>query len=79
MRVEPSEGAWSEPQTAVVLAGATGASGPSVSTCCSFINFFTSTENAGRYLRDNPTLRGEILSIPEATEAGRLIFGELLN
>lgn len=79
VRVEPGERVWSEPQTAVVLAGATGASGPSVSTCCSFINFFTSAENAGRYLRDNPTLRGQILSIPEATEAGRLIFGELLQ
>jgi hypothetical protein len=79
VRVDPGEGVWSEPRTAVVLCGATGASGPSAATCCSFVNFFSSVENAGRYLRANPALRGQILSIPEAAETGRLIFGELLN
>jgi hypothetical protein len=79
VRIEPGEGVWSEPQHAVVLAGATDASGPSVATCCSFIDFFTSAENAGRYLRHHPALRGQIISISEATEAGRLIFGELLQ
>ena len=79
VRIEPGEGVWSEPQTAVVLAAATGASGPSVSTCCSFINFFVSAENARRYLAVNRTLRGETLSITEAVEAGRLIFGDLLQ
>jgi hypothetical protein len=79
VRIDPGDGAWWEPQPAVVLAGATGTSGPSVSTCCSFINFFASAESAGRYLRENPMLRGETLSIPEAVEAGRLIFGDLLE
>lgn len=79
VRIDPGDGVWWEPQTAVVLAGATGASGPSVTTCCSFINFFASPESAGRYLRENATLRGETLSITEAVEAGRLIFGDLLQ
>ncbi len=79
VRIDPDDGVWWEPQTAVVLAGATDASGPSVSTCCSFINFFASAESAGRYLRDNPTLRGDTLSIAKAVEAGRLIFGDLLE
>jgi hypothetical protein len=79
VRIDPGDGVWWEPQTAVVFAGATGASGPSVSTCCSFINFFASAESAGRYLHEHPVLRGETLSIPEAVEAGRLIFGDLLE
>lgn len=79
VRIDPGDGVWWEPQTAVVLAGATGASGPSVATCCSFINFFASPESAGRYLRENAALRGEMLSITEAVEAGRLIFGNLLE
>lgn len=79
VRIDPGDGVWWEPQTAVVLASATGASGPSVSTCCSFINFFASAESAGRYLREHPSLRGETLSITEAVEAGRLIFGDLLQ
>lgn len=79
VRIDPADGVWWEPQTAVVLAAATGASGPSVSTCCSFINFFASAESAGRYLGEKPALRGETLSITEAVEAGRLIFGDLLH
>ncbi len=79
VRIDPGDGVWWEPQTAVVLAGATGASGPSVATCCSFINFFASPESASRYLRENAALRGETLSISDAVEAGRLIFGDLLH
>lgn len=79
VRIDPGDGVWWEPETAVVFAGATGASGPSASTCCSFINFFASAESAGRYLRENPLVRGETLSIPEAVEAGELIFGDLLE
>jgi len=79
VRIDPGDGVRWEPQAAVVLAGATGASGPSASTCCSFINFFASAESAGRYLRENPALRGETLSIVEAVDAGRLIFGDLLE
>ncbi len=79
VRIDPGDGVWWEPQTAVVFAGATGASGPSASTCCSFINFFASAKSAGRYLRENPVVRGETLSIPEAVEAGELIFGDLLE
>lgn len=79
VRIDPGDGLWWEPRTAVVFAGATGASGPSVSTCCSFINFFAAPENASRYLREHPALNGESLSIADAVEAGRLIFGDLLE
>lgn len=79
VRVEPGEGVWSQPQGAVVFAGATGRSGPSVATCCSFINFFASAENAERYRREHPALRGGVLELAAAAEAGRLLFGDLLD
>jgi hypothetical protein len=79
VRIDPGDGVWWEPQPAVVLAEAIGASGPSVATCCSFINFFASAESASRYLREHAALRGETLSTTDAVEAGRLIFGDLLR
>lgn len=78
MRVEPGDGAWWEPDEAVVLAGAMAAKGPTSVTCCRFVNFFRSQGSAARYLRGHPALRGEILTLPEAIEAGRTVFGELL-
>ena len=34
---------------------------------------------AGRYARESPAVRGETFSIPEAVEAERRIFGDLLE
>jgi Alkylmercury lyase len=78
VRVSPAEGAWWEPESAVVLAGSGCASGPSYCGCCDVLNFFETTETAERYLREHDAVAGMPISIPEAIETGRAIFGEIL-
>ncbi len=68
-----------EPETAVVLAGSSSCEGPSYCGCCDVLNFFESTENAQRYLRENPNVQGMPISIPEAAAAGRAVFGAILE
>lgn len=77
-RVSPGEGLWWEPEEAVVLAAGKGSSGPAASSCCAFVNFFASRESAERYQREHAELRGAILPLPDAAEAGRIVFGDLL-
>lgn len=79
VRIDPAgETTW-EPESAVVVAGATGMSGPSAETCCQFMDFFSSEDNARRYLREHPELRGDVLGMRRAIDAGRTIFGGLLD
>lgn len=67
---------WS-PAEAVVLAASSGSG--CVSGCaCPHINLFASKTAAERYLA-TPELRGRILSVPEATDVGRTLFGDLLE
>jgi len=79
LRVSPGEGAWWEPETAVVLAGSSCASGQTYGGCCDVLNFFETTETAERYLREHGHVDGVPISIPEAIETGRAIFGEILK
>jgi hypothetical protein len=71
----PSPG-WT-PAEAVVVAASSGSG--CVSGCaCPHINLFASSAAAERYLA-TPGLRGTILTVPEATDAGRELFGDLLE
>ena len=79
VRLDPSEGAWWEPKQAVVLAGSPCCEGPSFRGCCDVLNFFEGRENAERYLAENPSVSGHPISLPEAIEAGRIVFGDLLR
>jgi alkylmercury lyase-like protein len=79
VRIEPGVALEWRPDAAVVLWGATGGNGPSAATCCQFVHFFSSGENARGYLAERPRLTGEILGIPVAAEAGKAIFGNLLG
>jgi Alkylmercury lyase len=79
VRFDPGDGAWWEPETAVVLDGRTAPGGPSFQTCCGAINFFASGENALAYLVAHPGLSGHPLTLPEAIDAGAAIFGEMLE
>jgi hypothetical protein len=79
VRIEPADGSWWEPTEARVVAGATQGDGPSASTCCRFVNFFASAESAGHYLGERPEVHALVLAIPEAIEAGRLVFGDILK
>ena len=71
-------GTWQwQPASAVVFVGSNG-SGPLTQTCCPVINFFTDEDNARAYQRQHH-LEGDVLTMPEAAEAGALVFGELLT
>ena len=77
VRLDPGDGAWWEPTEAVVLA-ARVREGPSFDSCCQVLNFFSSAASAERYLRQHPHLKGMPISIPDAIEVGRLVFGDIL-
>lgn len=79
VRLDPDDGAAWEPKTAVVLAGTSRCDGPSYSGCCDVLNFFESTETAQQYLLEHDDLAGMPISIREAIEAGRAIFGEIIE
>lgn len=79
VRLDPGDGAWWEPQTAVVLAGSRCCEGPSLGGCCDVLNFFETPETARQYLREHAEVAGHAISIPEAIAAGRAIFGNLLE
>ena len=72
------EASW-EPEAAVVLAGRSSRDGPSYGGCCNVLNFFETVETAERYLREHDAVAGMPVSIPEAIEAGRAIFGDVLK
>jgi hypothetical protein len=79
VRLDPGEGAWWEPETAVVLDGRLHTDGPSFRGCCTALNFFESADTAAAYLRERTDFAGVPISIPEAIEAGRAIFGDILK
>jgi Alkylmercury lyase len=79
VRLDPSEGAWWEPEEAVVLSGSACCEGPSFLGCCDVLNFFETRENAERYLAQNTSVSGHPISLPEAIEAGRIVFGDVLR
>jgi hypothetical protein len=78
VQVQPGFAVAWQPDPAVVLWAATGDGGPSAATCCRFVHFFSSAENARHYLGQKSQLTGEILTVPIAAEAGKAIFGDVL-
>jgi hypothetical protein len=79
IQLDPGEQADWQPTQAVVLAGSTRCDGPSFGGCCDVLNFFETTENAKRYLREHPQINGALITIPEAAEAGRVVFADMLS
>ncbi len=43
------------------------------------VNFFESGEHAPRYLIAHPEITGYAISLPEAIEVGRIVFGDVLK
>ncbi|WP_346536322.1 alkylmercury lyase family protein [Micromonospora sp. DPT] len=79
VRVTITNGAPSyEPAEAVIVYAATGATGPSVDTCCSTINFFADTSNARAWIAAHPGLAATVLDQDQAVTLGREIFEPLL-
>src|SRR5947199_3052189 len=60
-------------------AAALVARGPSFGGCCDVLNFFETRENAERYLAEHGEVAGHPISLPEAIEAGRIVFGDVLR
>jgi len=79
VRLDPSEGAWWEPTTTVTLAGSASCNGPSFRGCCDVLNFFQTEDSANSYLAEHPELSGFPISIPDAIEAARIVFGDVLE
>lgn len=77
--VGPGRAVRWQPEDAAVFAGGDRCEGLASAVCCAFVNFFASRENAHRYLRETAAVEGEVLSIPEAVEAGRIVFGGVLS
>jgi hypothetical protein len=75
VRLDPAEGAWWEPTEAAVLAGSACCAGPSFRGCCDVLNFFETRDNAALYLHEHPEIAGSPISIPDAIEVGRVVFG----
>ena len=78
VELEPDGQATWQPEDAVVVCGASG-SGESSRSCCPVLNFFASTGNAERWLAAHPEVRGDVISVRDAIEAGRAVFGDILE
>lgn len=78
VRVEVRDSAvYCEPPGAVVLICEPGdRKGPE---CCATISFFSSMESADAYRREHPDIEGQVLTAPEAVEAGRRVFGSAMS
>lgn len=74
----PGGSASWQPEQAVVVTGR-ACEGEAFRGCCQVLNFFASPANAERYLRERPGVRGFTVSIPQAIESGRLVFGHALD
>ena len=79
VRLDPSDGAWWEPEAAAVLSGNACREGPSFRGCCDVLNFFETRANAERYLAEHRDVGGHPISLPEAIDAGRIVFGDVLS
>jgi Alkylmercury lyase len=79
VRVTITNGAATyQPTEAVIVYAATGATGRSVDTCCSTINFFTNADSAHAWIAAHPGLTATILDQEQAITLGRDIFEPLL-
>jgi hypothetical protein len=67
-----------QPTEAVVLAAWAG-EGATSCCACPHINFFASPSSADLQLTGHPELSGTTMTLPDATTAGRLLFGEVLS
>jgi hypothetical protein len=78
-RIAPDgAGEWS-PESAVVVAGAIRDQGDACCGCCPVLNFFASAATAERWLAAHPEVRGTVISMREASAAGRAVFGDVLT
>jgi hypothetical protein len=63
----------------VVVTGRACADGAAFKGCCQVLNFFASPANAERYLFEHGDVSGFPMTMPQAVEVGRAIFGAVLK
>lgn len=66
------------PEEAVVVCGSSGG-GESCGSCCPVLNFFASPENGEQWLDGRPDVRGYVMTMADAIDAGRAVFGDVLT
>jgi Alkylmercury lyase len=71
-------GEW-RPDSAVVVAGAIDSGDPSFCSCCPVLNFFAASAHAEQWLEQHAAVRGEVITIRDAADAGRVVFGDVLE
>ncbi|HET6299583.1 MAG TPA: alkylmercury lyase family protein [Kribbella sp.] len=67
-----------QPAEAVVFISADAGVGPSATTCCDYLNFFTNQTTAQAWITSHPHVPGQILTQTEAQELGINLFQPLL-
>jgi hypothetical protein len=78
VRLAPNgAGEW-RPDSAVVVAGAIGSGDASFCCCCPVLNFFAAATHAEEWLEQHGDVRGEVIAIRDAVDAGRVVFGDVL-
>jgi hypothetical protein len=78
-RVAPDASVEWAPEPAVVVAGSMSNEGEACGGCCPVLNFFASSANAERWLAAHPQVSGTVITIEDATAAGRTVFGDALK
>lgn len=68
-----------EPATSMVFVGALPGAGPSVDTCCDFLNAFPDAASGQEWAAAHPEVPGDLLDGAAAEQLGRRIFGHLLG
>jgi hypothetical protein len=71
-------GTW-QPNEAVVVTGHACSDGAAFKRCCQVLNFFASPGNADRYLSEHEDVCGVPITVPQAIEVGRTIFGAVFT
>jgi hypothetical protein len=75
--LQPDGTGTGQPTEAAVVAGR-ACEGASFQGCCQVLNFFESADTAESYLRAHGDITGQVISLPEAIETGRCVFGDVL-
>jgi Alkylmercury lyase len=77
--LQPDGTATWQPNEAVVVTGRACADGAAFQGCCQVLNFFASLDNAERYLSEREDVSGFPITMPQAVEVGRAVFGAVLK
>jgi hypothetical protein len=77
--LQPDGTATWQPSEAVVVTGRVCADGAAFKGCCQVLNFFASPDNAERYLFQHKDVSGFPITMLQAVEVGRALFGAVLR